>query len=1171
MDSQQTAAHSSSGNNRNGAKKQKEFSLSSFSINNRISVLVLIGLIAILGIRSYVTIPKESAPDVTIPNIMVITTYPGVSPEDMEGLVTRRLEEELSNISDVQQMTSTSAEGYSNINLEFSSDVDIDEALQEVREQVDLAQPELPEEAEDPIIQEINASEFPIMQVNVSGRYGLVQLKRIAEDLQERIETIPSVLEVNLAGDVEREVKVAVDLPRLKYYGLTFIDLIEAIQTENVTIPGGNIDVGIKSFLLRVPGEYESVEPIEDIVVDAPNDRPIYLRDLAEVSFGFKERETYAQLNDDPVITLSVVKRSGENILEASEKVKAILEEERPGLPPTTQLEITSDQSEYINGMVSSLENNIISGLLLVVGILLFFLGVRNASFVGIAIPMSMFLSFIVLAGLGITMNMIVLFSLILALGMLVDNAIVVVENIYRYLEEGHDNFTAAKKGTGEVAVPIISGTLTTLAAFMPLLFWPGIVGEFMSYLPITLIITLSSSLLVALVINPVLCALFMNLERQEGQAGPQMSRKGRLFLMGAVGLLLLIGLFNSVLTWSMLIIAGGLLWLLNHFVLHPVGEWWQRDGLNKVLDYYERSLRWALDHSKTVFGSAIVILFSSFIIFGMFNAGVEFFPEGIPPAQAYVQVEAPVGTNVEYTASVIDEIEQKIPQLPHPGDVESVLSTAGSAITAGPVAMGGTSSHQGTIVLNFVDYEEREGSTFNAIEYARNHFGESVAGAEVTVEEQQQGPPTGKPINLEISGNNLDVLEQTSEEILQLLENDPVYRKLDGLETDLAEARPEIRVDVDREKAAVFGLSTQQIGNTVRQAINGVEASQYRVGQDEYDITVRLAEPYRDHLSVLQNLTVMEEGRQIPLTSVADWEIREGLGGINHKNQERLITVMADVRSGYNANAVLEEVQTVLNDYLTGLPEDYTATWTGEQEDQQEAMDFLTSAFLVALFLITFILISEFNSISKPFIVMTSVIMSTAGVFLGLTLFQMPFVIIMTGVGIISLAGVVVNNAIVLIDYIDILRVRDNLPLYEALVEGGRVRFRPVILTALTTTLGLVPLAAGFNLDFIVLINNPAEFFTNIGQYLYWGGEQSAWWAPMAIAVINGLIFATFLTLILVPVLYYLFERGRRNVNLFFYGETNPGVILKAPGDKKEGTDERKYHPAEKGVASPD
>ncbi|MDX1642498.1 MAG: efflux RND transporter permease subunit, partial [Balneolaceae bacterium] len=533
------------------AEDRKEFGLSSFSINNRVSVLVMVVLIAVLGIRSYMSIPKEAQPDITIPNIIVITLYPGVSPVDMESLITRKLEEELATISDIKEMASTTTEGYSSINLEFNTDVNIDEALQKVREKVDLAKPELPSAAEDPIIQEINTSEFPIMQVNVSGTYGEEDLKAVAEDLQDRLETIPQVLEVNLAGGIEKEVQVDVDLQLLKYYGVSMGDIILAIQSENVTIPAGAVDVGTKKFLMRIPGEYDDPSLIEDIVIDAPSDFPIYIRDIADVSFAQKERESYAYLNGDPVITLSVTKRTGTNIIEAAQNVRNIIDRQLPNMPPTTDIKITSDMSEDINMMVSSLENNIISGLILVIGVLLFFLGVRNASFVGVSIPLSMFMSFIILQMAGITMNMIVLFSLILALGMLVDNAIVVVENIFRYLEEGYDNIEAAKKGTGEVAMPIISGTSTTLAAFLPIAFWPGIVGDFMSYLPITLIITLSSSLFVGLVINPVLCAVFMELETDDTQTKPSMTKKGKwvLSIIGALFLVLL--LIGNPLFWG--------------------------------------------------------------------------------------------------------------------------------------------------------------------------------------------------------------------------------------------------------------------------------------------------------------------------------------------------------------------------------------------------------------------------------------------------------------------------------------------------------------------------------------------------------------------------------------------------------------------------------------------
>ncbi|MGF1670046.1 MAG: efflux RND transporter permease subunit, partial [Balneolaceae bacterium] len=861
-------------NNRPGAdiSKRKEFALTSFSINNRISVLVLLVLITILGVRSYLTIPKESAPDITIPNIIVITTYPGVSPEDVENLVTRKLEDELSNISDYKKMTSTTTEGYSSINMEFNTDVNIDEALQKVREKVDLAKPELPSDVDDPVIMEINISEFPIMQVNISGDYGLDQLKTVAEELQEAIETIPQVLEVDLAGGIEKEVKVDIDLPRLKYYGIAFKDVIEAIQNENVTIPGGTVDVGTKKFLMRVPGEYDTPQPIEDIVIDAQNDKPVYIRDIARVSFAEKDRESFAFLDRSPVITLSVKKRTGQNIIETSEAVRAIIDRELPAMPPTTVVQVTSDQSEDIRMMVSSLENNIISGLFLVIGVLLFFLGVRNSSFVGISIPVSMFMSFVILQALGITMNMIVLFSLILALGMLVDNAIVVVENIYRYLEEGFNNLEAAKKGTGEVAMPIISGTTTTLAAFLPMIFWPGMVGDFMSFLPKTLIITLGSSLFVGLVINPVLCAVFMKLEQDDsGEKKATLSVNGKIFLSALGGLMLTFAIYSNWISTTMLLVIGLLLVISHEFFMKPVGDRWQKKGLQVVLDKYESTLRWALNFRFVVVGIAVLVLCSSFLIFWVFNYGVVFFPEDIPPKRIYAQIETPAGTNVNFTRTFIEEMERRVDTLPNREDVETVVSTAGAVISSGMEPAGGSMENRGTVVLNFLEYQQRSGNTLESLESMRETFPRNIAGAKITIEKQQEGPPTGKPINLEISGRDMDVLTRLSGEALRILENDPVYGKLDGLETDLPEPRPEMRILVDREKAAIFGLNTSDVGNTVRQAINGVEASKFRDGNDEYDITVRLAEEFRQDLSTLADLNIItEEGRQIPLSEIA-------------------------------------------------------------------------------------------------------------------------------------------------------------------------------------------------------------------------------------------------------------------------------------------------------------
>ena len=1124
-------------------KNRKEFWLTTFAINNRISVLVLVALVAIMGILSYLTIPKESFPNITVPNIFVVTLYPGVSPEDMESLITRKLEDELGNISEIKKMTSTSTEGYSSVVLEFDTGIDIEEALEKVREKVDLAKVELPEDAEEPLVQEVNLSEFPIMQINLSGDYDLEILKNIAENLQDKIEAIPTVLGVDLTGGLEREVQVDVDLAKLKYYNLSFGDIIGAISAENVTIPGGDISVGTKSFLLRVPGQYQETAPIEDVVLKVNGNKPIYLRDIAKVTFGFKERETYSTLDASPVITLGVKKRTGENILETYDMVSAILDEALPTLPPTTTYKITNDQSKDVKNMVSSLENNIISGLILVIGVLLFFLGVRNASFVGISIPLSMFLSFIILSAFGITMNMIVLFSLILALGMLVDNAIVVVENIFRYLEEGYDNFESAKKGTGEVAGPIIAGTSTTLAAFFPMIFWPGIVGEFMGYLPKTLIITLSSSLFVGLIINPVICALFMTIDGNTNKA--QLTKRGKKILYGILALVLFILVTSSFVTWTMLIVLGAFLWLLNKYVLAPTGKWWQAEGLNVFINTYENSLIWALNNCLKTVGIAFFVLLMSFVVLGVFNPGTEFFPEDIPPRDVYVQIETPVGSDVEFTRSVVDKVAERVKNIPQASDINTILAVSGAAISSDPAGGGGNSTHKGTVAINFVDYELREGDIFEAMEYIRNDLSGVIAGANITIEKPQDGPPTGPPINLEISGPDMVELTRISNDVLSTLEADSIFAKIDGLETDLPDSRPEIRVEVDREKAGLYELNTNIIGMTIRQAINGVEASKFRDGKEEYEIVVRLAKEYRDDLSTLSDLTVFHEGVQIPLSEVAFWEISDGFGGIRHKESERVITVSADVRSGYQSNAVLAEAQQVLSIYLNGLPPGYSYEWTGQQQEQDESFAFLGRAFLIAVFLISFILVSQFNSIVKPIIILSSVVMSTAGVFYGLVTFQMAFGL-MAFLGLISLAGVVVNNAIVLIDYVDILRVRDGFDLRSALVQAGKVRFRPVILTAITTTLGLVPLAIGFNFDFITLVNNPLEFFTHLGEYIYWGGEQAAWWGPMAIAVIVGLLFSTFLTLILVPVLYSVIERGKESIQRLFFGQSKSSPALK-------------------------
>ena len=1093
----------------------KEFRLTSFAIAHRTSVVVLFLFISVGGLLAYLNIPKESSPQIAIPLLVVNTVYPGVSPADIETLVTRPLEEELNTISDVREMTSTSTEGYSSITVEFSTSVDMDEALQRVREKVDLARPNLPPDAEDPSIVEIDISEMPIMQVNLAGEYGLVRLKEIGEELQDRLEQIPQILRVDLQGGLEREVRVDVDLPRLKFHGVSLDDVVDAIRNENVNIPGGSIEVGPVNYLVRVDGEFVDPAIIGDLVVGTFDGRPVYIRDLAHVEFGFADRTSFARLDGVPVVTLSIVKRAGENIIETAEAVKEVIATMEPLFPPSTVVSITGDQSRDIAMMVNSLENSIISGLILIVAVLLFFLGVRTSVFVALAIPTSMLLSFMVLAVLGITMNMVVLFALILALGMLVDNAIVIVENIYRYMEEGWSSTGAARKATGEVALPVIAATATTLGAFLPLMFWPDVTGEFMKFLPLTLIVTLSSSLFVALVILPTFCALFM---RVEGDRGPGLTRTARWTLLGGAGLLILGVTAVNPLTAILLLATAALVVLFHRLVLDRMGRLFQDRLIPWIMDHYRSTLRWSLNHRATVLGLTGGAFVGTFLLFIPFNHGVEFFPEGIPPAQILIDVEAPVGTRAAVTDRLSLRLEEELKGIPGYDDVESVVATVGSG---GSMFEGGASAeNEGRITLSMVDYQYRRQDSFRTLALVQERLGADLAGAEVRAEAPDMGPPGGAPVNLEIIGDDPAVLKALSDRVLAILRSSEVSDRLVGLGSDLDEARPELSVHVDRERAALFGLSTAEVGNAIRGAIQGVEAAKFRTGNDEFDIVVRLAEVHRGELSALENLTVVSEGGdQIPLVSVADWQVGEGLGSIRRKDMDRMATISSDVRAGYNSNAVLQEVMGTLAEFQAqDLPAGYQMRFTGQLEDQGEAQEFLTTAFLIALALIAFILISQFNSVVKPLIILTSVIMSTVGVFLGLMVFQMPFVIIMTGVGIISLAGIVVNNAIVLIDYIDILRERDGLERREALIQGGVTRFRPVVLTAITTALGLVPLAIGLNFNFFGL-------YGSLSPELYWGGEQAAWWSPMAVAVIVGIIFATFLTLVVVPTMYSVLD----------------------------------------------
>jgi len=1019
--------------------------ISNYALGNRQATFAFIGIIIIFGISSYSSLPRESAPDIVIPFVIVTTLYFGTSPEDIETSITLKLEKELADIDNIKEMVSNSGEGISNITLEFDPDEDVDDIITKVREKVDLAKPELPDDAEDPIITELNFSSFPIILVNVSGEYNLVKLKSVAEEIQDRLEQISGVLEVNLTGGLEQELQVNCDPDKMRHYKVSMLDVQTAILNENINIPGGNVNIGKYSYLLRIPGEVNSPEEIGNFIVKADDHFPIYIKDVATIEFGFKDISNTARMEGLDCITMGVTKRSGENIIRIASEVREIVNEILPSLPATTRVNFTSDQSKDIRMMVDELENGIMTGLVLVVTVLMFFLGFRTSILVAISIPLSMLLSFVVIDQLGYTLNMVVLFSLILALGMLVDNAIVIVENIYRFREEGKSASEAAKLGVGEVGWAVIASTATTLCAFFPMIFWPGIMGEFMKFLPITLIITLSSSLLIGLVINPVVCATFLKVSKKKIEIKAAKKTDGR------------------------------------------------------VMTTYKLVLNWALDHRFISMFGALASLVLAMVIYGFFGTGVEFFPK-IDPKKVFADFEHPSGTRIATTDAMLQDLEEVLPRWEN---IQTYVAQSGISLADMDMSPGSGPANKGRISIDMIDREFRLRSSRETMAEIREAV-KDYAGADATVKEMNEGPPTGNPVNIEIVGKELSILAEIAQDFVDIIKEIP---GIVNLQMDFDGAKPQVRVNIDRAKAAYLGVNTAMIGSLIRTAIKGSETGYYRIDGEEFDITVRHKEDSRQSIESIEDIhIVIDDGEMVPLSSVATVEISTGLAGITRKDQSRVITVFSDVE-GRLSPEVLSDVKGALADY--DLPPGYTVKFTGEQEEQDAAAAFLKKAFMIAVLSIMMVLLLQFRSFVTPLVIIFGVVLSLVGVFIGLVITRLPFGIIMTGVGVISLAGVVVNNSIVLLDYTIKLRER-GLAKREAIIEAGTVRFRPVLLTAVTTILGLTPMAVGISFDF-------KKF-----QWIV-GSDSSQWWGGMAVAVIFGHAFATFLTLVLVPVMYSL------------------------------------------------
>lgn len=1128
----------------------REFKLTTLALKNKNTVFLLTLFIAFFGLYSYIKLAKELFPEIVIPTILVQTPYPGNSPLDIENLISRPIEKEIESINGIKELRSNSIQDASMVIIEFNTNVDIKDALQDVKDAVDKAKNELPGDLlRDPVVLDIDVSKFPILNINLSGDFSIEELKFYAEYLEDKIESIEEISKVEIKGINEKEIKINVDLYRLEAYELTFFDIESAIIAENISISGGEIRLGKTRRAIRTVGEFKDVGEIENIIVKHDNGNITYLKDVADVIDGYEDPTNFARLNKKPVISLQVVKKSGENLLSATDQIFEIIDNARNSgaIPANMTVSFTNDQSDMIRKQLNNLENSMIMGVLLVVLVLFYFLGTRNALFVGLAIPMSMFTSFMILSLIGYKINMITLFALILALGMLVDNAIVVVENIYRFIDRGFKPFEAARQAVGEIAVPIIASTLTTLAAFLPLAFWGGTIGSFMKYLPITLIIVLSSSLFAALVIIPVFSSTFIKHGKNRNDNTPRKKRTykivGGMAILAIVLYLIKFYFLANILSFLAAII------FLNTLFFYKAERWFQNVFLVWLENIYLKILLFALKGKNpfTFFGGTILLLLATLILFGIRQPQVNFFPV-TEPSYINVIAELPIGTDITVTDSMMMLLEKDIDYLLSENNkiVESVLTTVGTGSSEG--FSTGDEPNKGLITITFVDYEDRDKTNTSRIlaELSEYLIGK-YPGVLISMEKNEMGPPTGRPISIEISGTNFEELIYWTDSLQDYIEQLPV-EGIEGLKMDLDVGKPEIIVNIDRDKARRFGISTMEIASTIRTALFGKEISDFKVGEEEYPIQLRLKDENRYNMASLLNLRISfrEEGKliQIPVSAVADITYSTTYGAVNRKDMNRVITLYSNILEGYNGTQINTRLKNLLKDF--DLPEGYELSFTGEQEEQQESMAFLSKAMLIALALILVILVTQFNSLIKPLIIIASVIFSTIGVFGGISTFRMDFIIVMTSIGIIALAGIVVNNAIVLIDYIELLKARKRkelgveenafLPLNiatECVVQGGKTRLRPVLLTAITTILGLLPLATGMNINFNTLLND-------FNPQFYFGGDMVAFWGPISWTIIFGLTFSTFLTLVIVPVMYrisiiiqkkliYLFNPGNR------------------------------------------
>ena len=1136
-------------------KIDKDFKLSSWAIRNKTTIYALMGVFFFYGISAYFSMARENFPEVKETKIYISTVYPGNTAEDIEKLITDPLEDKVKTVSNVVEVTSTSQEDYSIVVVEFDENISVELAKQKIKDEIDTET-----SSEDwptfngakiaPNVFNLSMSEeMPILNINISGDYPVYKLKEFGEYLQDEIEDLPEIKKADIRGAQDKEVEVAVDIYKMMAAKVSFNDITSAIGNGNITMSAGNFITSGQRRTIRIIGEVDKPSDLENFVIKSEFNNPVYLKDVATVAFKDKDKTTYAREKGAAVVMLDVKKRAGKNMVAAADKIKNIVNEAiDTTFPKDLNVSITNDQSPKTIGQVDDLVNNIIFGVILVVVVLMFFLGFKNAVFVGFAIPMSMFMSLMILNFLGYTMNTMILFGLIMGLGMLVDNGIVVVENVYRLMdEEGMDRVSAAKKGISEIAYPIIISTATTVAAFIPLGLWPGIMGDFMKLLPITLSTVLGSSLLVAIFFNSVLVSQYMSVEDKNMPLKKIILLTSMMFV---IGLLIFFtgGAYKAI--GSLIVFTAIMLWVYRFFL-----RGWANSFQNKVLprleSWYERQLKRAMTGwtPYLLIAGTFVLLIVAFSGFGMSlksqRTKVEFFPDN-KPNQIIVYIEYPEGTDIKKTNNITKQIEQKVAEVLYSDDymdgdfnfmIESIVSQVGEG-AGNPETDGGSAAempHKGKITASMREYKYRRGLDSELLrQKVQSALVGIYPGVLISVEKDANGPPVGAPINIEIQGDDYAELINVAENMRDYI-NTKSISGIDELKIDVNRDKPGMKVLVDRKKAGELGVSTGQVGQQLRASIFGNKAGIYKEDGEDYDIYVRFNEKNRYNKSAIFNQNIifrdMASGKvkEIPVSAVAVQNNNSGFSAIKHKKIKRVVTVFSALAPGEtDARAVVGKIRDEMKNFKN-LPKGIKIDYTGQLEEQDKQMNFLVGAFFTGLALIFFILIFQFNSVSKPGIIMLAIFLSFIGVFGGLVISGAPFVIMMTMMGIISLAGIVVNNGVVLLDYAQLLMDRkknelglkesEYLPkeaLFNSIVKAGGARLRPVLLTAITTILGLIPLAIGLNINFFTLFS---EFDANI----YFGGDNVIFWGPLAWTVIYGLVIATFLTLIVVPILFYL------------------------------------------------